>query len=83
MLVRIKSGELERLRKRAGFSRHELSLKSGLGKNAISNMEKGESKSSLVRIKAVADVLSIDYHKLVDEEKKDDRGNDGSRKNEF
>lgn len=40
MLVSIKRDELERLRKKAGFSRYELSIKSGLGKNAVSNMEK-------------------------------------------
>ncbi len=71
MLVSIKRDELERLRKKAGFSRYELSIKSGLGKNAVSNMEKGLNKSSLVRIKAVAEVLKIDYHKLLVDGKKD------------
>lgn len=68
MLVEVNIAELERARKKAGLSMHKLSLKSGLGKNAISKMTTETKKSSSIRVKAIAEVLNVDYRLLIKED---------------
>lgn len=71
MLVKADAKNLEKFRKNRGLTRHALSLKAGLGKNAIFQIESGQfKKCSSVRIKAIADALGVDYKKLIVEEEK-------------
>ncbi|BBK22756.1 helix-turn-helix domain-containing protein [Amedibacterium intestinale] len=71
MLIKVNVQNLKIYRKKSGLTRHALSLKAGLGKNAIFQIESGQfNKCSSVRIKAIADTLGVDYKKLIVEEEK-------------
>lgn len=65
MLVKVNNVELTRLRKEAGLSMHRLSLEAGLGKNAVQKMENEDRKSSLLRVKAIAERLGVEYSALI------------------
>ena len=71
MLVKVNVQNLKNFRKKCGLTRHALSIKAGLGKNAIFQIESGQfNKCSSVRIKAIAVALGVDYRKLIIEEEK-------------
>lgn len=65
MLVKVNNVELTRLRKEAGLSMHRLSIEAGLSKNAVQKMENESRKSSLLRVKAIADRLGVEYSVLI------------------
>ena len=66
MLVEVNVDNLRKYRIKRGLTRHTLSKKAGLGKNAVFQIEeKTVKKCSLLRIKSLADVLGIDYKKLI------------------
>jgi len=68
MLVMVDAIKLKNERQKKGLSRHALSKKSGLGKNALYQLESGlYKKCSLVRLKEIAKQLNIDVKELVKE----------------
>lgn len=65
MLVKVNNVELKRLRKEAGLSMYRLSIEAGLSKNAVQKMENENRKSSLLRVKAIAERLGVEYSALI------------------
>lgn len=65
MLVKVNNVKLTRLRKEAGLSMYRLSIEAGLGKNAVQKMENENHKSSLIRVKAIAERLGVEYTALI------------------
>ena len=66
MLVLVNIEKIKNLRLKSGLTIHGLSIKAGLGKNAISQIENNQAgKCSLVRIKAIADALNVDSKELI------------------
>lgn len=66
MLVRVNIRNLQNFRNLKGLSQYSLSKKADLGKNAIWQLETQKyDKCSLVRLKAIADILGIDVQELV------------------
>lgn len=68
MLVKVDKENLKSIRTAQGYSKHKLSIESGLGKNAIQKMESENGKSSLLRVKAIASVLNINPDLLIKKE---------------
>lgn len=68
MLVKVDKENLKSIRTAHGYSKHKLSVESGLGKNAVQKMENENSRSSLLRVKAIASVLNIDPELLIKKE---------------
>lgn len=54
------------LRKRLKFSQEKLSEFSGLSKNSISSIERGESNPSIETLDRIAKALNIELKELVD-----------------
>lgn len=58
MYVKPKVDKIVDLRQKKGLSKHQLSLKAGLGNQALSRIERGETKKiHPLRAKAIADTL--------------------------
>lgn len=69
MMVQVNVENLKKIRIQNGFTMHGLSKKAGLGKNAISQIENNQvSKSSFIRIKAIAQALNVDCQSLIKSE---------------
>jgi transcriptional regulator with XRE-family HTH domain len=56
---------LRRLRKEKGVSQEELEFESGVSKNVVGNLERGEANPTLTTIKALAKGLGINPKELV------------------
>jgi transcriptional regulator with XRE-family HTH domain len=56
---------LRSLRKAKGVSQEELEFNSGLSKNVVGNLERGEANPTLTTIKALAKALGISPKELV------------------
>lgn len=68
MLVSVNVEKLREIRLKNGLSMYALSKKSGLGKNAIQQIESETyAKCSYIRLKEVAKQLNIDVKELVKE----------------
>lgn len=65
MLVTVNIENLKKLRESRGYSKHKLSIMSGLGKNAVDQIEKGYRKASYIRIQALANVLQVPVSDLI------------------
>lgn len=64
MKIICNSKELETIRIKKGYSRHSLSIKSGLSKLAVSRIEKGEVNPTPKSAKKICDALEVDFDEI-------------------
>lgn len=68
MYVKPKIQEITKIRKELGLSKHQLSLKAGLGNQALSRIERGETKAiHPFRAKAIAKALGCKVNDIFEE----------------
>lgn len=66
MLVSVDVKKLKEVRQKNGLSMHALSKKSGLGKNAVQQIESETyGKCSYIRLREIAKQLNVDVNDLV------------------
>lgn len=73
MFVSVNVNELTKIRKEAGLTKRKLSLLAGLPSNALLRIESEttiNNRTSLLRLKAIANVLNVDVCRLIAKEKK-------------
>ncbi len=71
MFVKPKIKEIQKKRKKLGLSKHQVSLKAGLGGSSLSRIETGTTKHiHPLRARAIAEMLQCDVEDIFEEVRK-------------